>query len=29
MAQKHFEQANRDNDHLSAQRLLEQLKRLV
>jgi hypothetical protein len=29
MAQKHFERANRDNDHLAAKRLLKQLKRLV
>jgi uncharacterized protein len=29
MAQKHLELANRDNDHLAAQRLLKQLKRIV
>ena len=29
MAQKHLELANRDNDHLAAQRLLKQLRRLV
>jgi TPR repeat protein len=29
MAQKHLERANRDNDHLAAQRLLKQLKRDV
>lgn len=29
MAQKHLERANRDNDHLAAQRLLKQLSRLV
>ncbi|MGA2351756.1 MAG: tetratricopeptide repeat protein [Terracidiphilus sp.] len=29
MAQKHFERANRDNDHLAAQRLLKQLGRVV
>jgi hypothetical protein len=28
MAKGHFEQANRDNDHLAAQRLLKQLERL-
>jgi hypothetical protein len=28
MAQKHLEQANRDNDHLAAQRLLKQFKRV-
>jgi len=28
-AQEHFERANRDNDHLAAQRLLKQIKRLV
>jgi TPR repeat protein len=29
MAQRHFERANRDNDHLAAQRLLKQLRRVV
>ncbi len=29
MAQKHLERANRDNDHLAAQRLLKQLRRVV
>jgi uncharacterized protein len=29
MAQRHLERANRDNDHLAAQRLLKQLSRLV
>ncbi|MGD0903165.1 MAG: tetratricopeptide repeat protein [Terracidiphilus sp.] len=29
LAQKHLERANRDNDHLAAQRLLKQLRRLV
>jgi TPR repeat protein len=29
MAQEYFEQANRDNDHLAAQRLLKQLSRVV
>jgi TPR repeat protein len=29
MARKHLERANRDNDHLAAQRLLKQLQRLV
>ena len=29
MAQKHLERANRENDHLAAQRLLKQLGRLV
>lgn len=29
MAQKHFERANRDNDHLAAQRLLKQFRRVV
>lgn len=29
MAQEHLERANRDNDHLAAQRLLQQLKRVV
>jgi TPR repeat protein len=29
MAQKHFERANRDNDHLAAQQLLKQLRSVV
>ena len=29
IAQKHFEHANRDNDHLAAQRLLQQLRKVV
>ena len=29
MAQRHFERANRDNDHLASQRILKQLKRLA
>jgi TPR repeat protein len=29
MARKHFERANKDNDHLAAQRLLRQMKRLA